>query len=223
MSEPEQIKVVLLGSSGVGKTSIIKQFINKSFDPHQSTSLSAKFLSKVIEFPEINKSIKFDIWDTVGQEKYHSLAKIFYKNAKIIILVYDVTNVDSYKEITEFWYKETKDNADGNAIYAVVANKIDLFESQKVKNEEGKEFADGIKAIFQATSALSDTGILTLFENLGKTYLIPNYNYQSDDKKAQEEYLKKQKNGKKDASNNGKKDNNIKLDEAKTTKKRGCC
>jgi small GTP-binding protein len=222
MNEPEEVKVVLLGQSGVGKTSIIKQFLSGEFNPHENTSLSAKFLTKVIQFPQLNKSIKFDIWDTVGQEKYHSLAKIFYKSAKIIILVYDITKKETFDDIN-FWYTETKENTDGNPIYAVVANKIDLYENQTVTNDEGKAYADKIKAIFQTTSALSNTGILTLFENLGKTFLIPNYNYQLDDKKAQYEYLKKQQSEQKNVSNIGKKDNKIKLDNKPAEKKRGCC
>ena len=76
MDEPLAVKVVLLGESGVGKTSIINQFIAKKFNPRCATSVSAQFVSKIINFPELEKSIKFDIWDTVGQEKYRSLANI---------------------------------------------------------------------------------------------------------------------------------------------------
>ena len=191
MSEQESIKVVLLGESGVGKTSIISQFTTHKFDPHRETSLSAQFVSKTVDFTDIGQSIKFDIWDTVGQEKYRSIAKIFYKDAKVIIFVYDITTEFSFEGIKNYWYEETKANWDGTPILAVVANKIDLYEKQKVSNNDGKEFAEKIGAIFQTTSALSDSGISTLFENVGKTYLIPGFDYKSDDKKAQEIYMKK--------------------------------
>ena len=191
MNEPESIKVVLVGESGVGKTSIISQFTSKKFDPHRETSLSAQFISKTVSFDDLGKQIKFDIWDTVGQEKYRSLAKIFYKDARVIVFVYDITTEYSFNELKNYWYEETKANSDGNPILAVVGNKIDLYNDQKVSNNEGKEFAEKIGAIFQTTSALSDSGITNLFENIGKTYLIPNYDYRAMDKKAQEDYIKK--------------------------------
>jgi len=191
MSDQDSIKVVLLGESGVGKTSIISQFTSHKFDPHRETSLSAQFVSKTVDFPDLGQTIKFDIWDTVGQEKYRSLAKIFYKDAKVIIFVYDITTEFSFDGLKNYWYEETKANIEGNPILAVVANKIDLYNDIKVSNNDGKEFAEKIGAIFQTTSALSDSGISQLFENIGKTYLIPGYDYKSGDKKAQEAFMKK--------------------------------
>ena len=136
-----------------------------------------------MDFNDISQSIKFDIWDTVGQEKYRSLAKIFYKGIKAIIFVYDIKTEYSFESIKSYWYEETKANWDGNPILAVVANKIDLYNDQKVSNNDGKAFAEKIGAIFRTTSALSDSGISTLFENVGKTYLVPGYDYKSRDKK----------------------------------------
>ena len=191
MNEPEAIKVVLVGESGVGKTSIISQFTSHKFDPHRETSLSAQFVSKTIEFAELGKSIKFDIWDTVGQEKYRSLAEIFYRDARVIIFVYDITSEYSFQELKNYWYEETKTKASGKPLLAVVGNKIDLYSEQKVSNTDGSAFADEIKGIFQVTSAQSDQGISTLFDNIGKTVLIPGFDYKATDKKAQENYMKK--------------------------------
>jgi small GTP-binding protein len=191
MSEPESIKVVLVGEAGVGKTSIISQFTSKKFDPHRETSLSAQFISKTVNFQDLGKEIKFDIWDTVGQEKYRSLAKIFYKDAKVIVFVYDITTEYSFNELKNYWYEETRSNTDGSPILAVVGNKIDLYKDQKVSNNDGKEFAEKIGAIFQTTSAQSDSGISTLFDNIGKTYLIPDFDYKATDKTAQENFMKK--------------------------------
>jgi small GTP-binding protein len=225
MSEPESIKVVLLGESGVGKTSIITQFTSGTFDPHRQTSLSAQFVSKTLEFPDLGQSLKFDIWDTVGQEKYRSLAKIFYKDAKVIIFVYDVTREFSFEGIQNYWYKETSENWDGKPILALVGNKIDLYNDLKVSNNDGKEFANKIGAIFQTTSALSNSGISNLFENVRKTYLVPGYDYQSQDKKAQEEFMKKklEETGKKDKKKTTQK--GVKLEDAKKPagKNGGCC
>ena len=224
MNEPESIKVVLVGESGVGKTSIISQFTTKKFDPHRETSLSAQFISKTVNFQDLGKEIKFDIWDTVGQEKYRSLAKIFYKDAKVIVFVYDITTEYSFNELKNYWYEETKSNTDGNPILAVVGNKIDLYKDQKVSNNDGKEFADKIGAIFQTTSAQSDSGISTLFDNIGKTYLVPNFDYRATDKTAQENFLKKkqEENNKKETEKRvkGVKIANKKSDEPK---KKKCC
>ena len=192
MNEPESIKVVLVGESGVGKTSIISQFVSNKFDPHRETSLSAQFVSKTMDFPDLGKQLKFDIWDTVGQEKYRSLAKIFYKDARVIVFVYDITTDYSFNELKNYWYEETKANSDGTPILAVVGNKVDLYKDQKVSNNDGKEFAEKIGAIFQTTSASSNSGITQLFENVGKTHLVPGYDYRSTDKMAQENFLKKQ-------------------------------
>ena len=178
----ETVKAVLVGESGVGKTSIISRFITDSFDPEVLSSSSAQFISKTIKLNE-QTSIKFDIWDTAGQEKFRSLAKIFYKDAKIIIYVYDITDKKSFDEIKNYWYKETSENFTGDVILALIGNKIDLYENEQVTDEEGKKFANQINAIFKTTSALSNIGINWLFENLGKKVLNPNYDYTVDDNK----------------------------------------
>ena len=222
MDEPENVKVVLLGESGVGKTSIITQFTTNQFNPRCPTSVSAQFTSKIVKFPQFDKSIKFDIWDTVGQEKYRSLAKIFYKDAKIIILVYDITSDFSFKALKDFWYKETLNLADNDPIFAIVANKTDLYEKQKVDNNDGKAFAEEINALFQTTSALSNSGINNLFENLGKKIIIPNYDYKKNNQKLEEEYLKQIKEEKKGK----KKDKGVKINNDGTEekgKKKKCC
>ena len=226
MNEPEAIKVVLVGESGVGKTSIISQFTTHNFDPHRETSLSAQFITKIVEFADIGKSIKFDIWDTVGQEKYRALAEIFYRDAKVIVFVYDITTDFSFQELKKYWYEETKSKSTGKPILALVANKIDLYNDQQVSNNDGMAFAQEIGAIFQTTSALSDQGISTLFENIGKTYLIPGFDYKATDKRAQEDYLKRKRE---EDNNNEKKKRakrGMKLDLEKketTTKKKRFC
>ena len=95
MSGPDAVKVVLLGESGVGKTSIINQFTYHKFDPDCISNISAQFVAKTIEYQGYG-TIKYDLWDTAGQERYRSMAKIFYKDAKVIIFVYDITNQTSF-------------------------------------------------------------------------------------------------------------------------------
>ena len=215
--DAQPVKVVLLGESGVGKTSIITQFISKKFNQRCPTSVSAQFISKIMKFPEYSKNLKFDIWDTVGQEKYRSLTKIFYKDADIIIFVYDITTEFSFKAIKDYWYKETKEHTDIEPILALAANKIDLYKDEQITNSDGKEYADEINAIFQNTSALSNTGIDNLFENLGRKFIDPDFDYKNPGKET------KRKNQTKNINNERKKgDNKINLKDVNKEKKK-CC
>ena len=221
--DPIPVKVVLLGESGVGKTSIISQFTANKFNPRCPTSVSAQFISKIIKFPQYNKSIKFDIWDTVGQEKYRSLAKIFYKDALIIIFVYDITTEFSFTAIKDFWFKETNENADNDPILALVANKVDLYKDEKITNDMGKAYADEINAIFQNTSALSNSGIDKLFENLGNKFLNPDFDYKKPQEKNENVDNNENKNIKTNKKN-GKEKIKLKDDpKGKKEKKKNCC
>lgn len=102
-------KVVLLGESGVGKTSIIQ--ICNIFNPENPSTGGANYTSKTVDFEEEKQKIKFEIWDTAGQEKFRSLAKVFYKNSSVCILVYDITKKKTFEELKNFWYEEIKSSA----------------------------------------------------------------------------------------------------------------
>ena len=104
-------KVVLLGKSGVGKTSIISRYTTNVFKESLMTTPGANFITKKVNFPKSNKTIKFEIWDTAGQERYRSLAKVFYNNANVCILVYDITNKKSFSELINYWVPQLKENA----------------------------------------------------------------------------------------------------------------
>ena len=105
-------KVVLLGASGDGKTCIIARFINNTFEENLISTTGASYAGKTMTFDEFGgKSIKFEIWDTAGQEKYRSLTKIFYKDAGAAILVYDITRQDSFDEIKKYWLQQIKEFA----------------------------------------------------------------------------------------------------------------
>ena len=104
-------KVVLLGESGVGKTSIISRYINNTFKSQLMSTPGANFVTKNVIMEDENKTIKFEIWDTAGQERYRSLAKVFYKNAAVCVLVYDITRKTSFDAIKNYWVKELKENA----------------------------------------------------------------------------------------------------------------
>ena len=188
-----ELKMILLGESGVGKTSIINQFTSGIFDEDTGSSLSAQFVSKEIEIEKLCEKIKFDIWDTAGQEQYRAIAKIFYKNAKIIILCYDITNRHSFNELKEYWYEQqTKLYVDSNPVMAVVANKSDLYnESEAINEEEGIAFAKEIGAIFQMTSAKSNSGIDQLFQNIGQKYVNRSIDFNKIEDEEKQEYDQK--------------------------------
>ena len=113
--EAQTCKVVLLGESGVGKTCIIARFINNTFEENLISTTGASYAGKTMTFDEYDgKSIRFEIWDTAGQEKYRSLTKIFYKDATAAILVYDITRKESFEEIQKYWYNQIKDHAPKN-------------------------------------------------------------------------------------------------------------
>ena len=107
-------KVVLIGESGVGKTSIISRYISNTFSSVLMATPGANFTTKTIFLKDENQSIKFEIWDTAGQEKYRALAKVFYKNAAVCILVYDITRRASFEELKKYWIQELKGNASPN-------------------------------------------------------------------------------------------------------------
>ena len=165
MTTTEGNKAVLIGESGVGKTCIINQFITGEFEEESLPTLTNQFCRKQFDFPE-KKSISIDIWDTAGQEQYRSLNRLFYKNAKAVILVYDVSNKLSFDEIKNYWYDQIKQHCDNNIIIALAGNKCDLYEKRQISDEEGEKYAESINAIFAATSAKNASGIKDLFENI---------------------------------------------------------
>ena len=107
-------KVVLIGESGVGKTSIISRYMTDSFSSTLGSTPGANLCSSDLFLKNENQSIKFEIWDTAGQEKFRSLAKVFYKNAAICILVYEITRRASFEELKKYWIEEVKTNGSKN-------------------------------------------------------------------------------------------------------------
>jgi small GTP-binding protein len=114
MSEEEEdtIKLILLGNSGVGKTSLIKSIMGVNPNKTEESTLSAYYLQK--SFTLENKEYIVDLWDTAGQEKYRSLAKVFYKNASVCILVYEITRRASFEELKKYWIGQVTNNASKN-------------------------------------------------------------------------------------------------------------
>ena len=161
-------KLILVGDSYVGKTSIIARYIKKYQDNYPCT-VSASFTTKL----EIinGKQINFELWDTVGEEKYRSVNNIFYKEAQICLMVFDITNKKTFESIKNYWYKEIKNESCEHIIFHIAGNKIDLFENEQVTKDEVKAFCKQINCDFDYISAKENKFIDGLFQKLGEIYL----------------------------------------------------
>ena len=154
MSSYNAIKIILLGESGVGKTNLINVALDKKFEQNSIPSANSSFLEGVLKYNE--KRYSYTLWDTAGQELYRSLNKIFMKGAKIVIFVYSIDNEQSFNQI-EYWINSANETlGEEKYISAILANKSDLFEIQKISDDKGKELAKKHNMKFKLTSALDD-------------------------------------------------------------------
>ena len=167
--EDNGIKVIFLGESHVGKTNLIKISIGKPFEMESITTWAASYVPK--EFFFKNQKYIFNLWDTIGQETYRSLTKIFFKGANIVILVYDITERKSFEEL-DYWYGQVKNELGDNFILAIVGNKIDLYAEEKVSEEEGQSYANEKGSKFALCSAKDDPkGFIKFLEELFQDYI----------------------------------------------------
>ena len=168
-------KIVLIGDSGVGKTCLISRFISGLFSQNMTSTNGASYASKKIEYKDLKKTLVLDIWDTAGQEKFKSLAKFFYKDASIVILVYDITCKESFENLKNYWYQQIKENSDHEIVLGIAGNKSDLYESEAVPEPEARDFAESVNAYFALTSAQNNDGVEKLFRDMGNKFLDPNF------------------------------------------------
>ena len=153
MDDCQDIKTILVGMSGTGKTNIINAMINQPFDSDQISTQTSSFVDKYIDVN--NKKYHIEIWDTAGQEKYRSLTKIFIKDSKIVIFVYDITTMASFEEV-DYWVNTVKEILGDIPVYALAGNKKDLFIKEEVEEDLGREKAEKIGALFKLTSAKTE-------------------------------------------------------------------
>ena len=146
-------KAILLGESGVGKTSLINITGGGKFNENETPSISSNFIKKYIEID--SKKYLINIWDTAGQEKYKHLAKLFFQGSDIVILVYDISSKETFNSL-EYWYKETKEYINNKFIYGIVGNKKDLYLKEEVPEKEGRKYAESKGAKFALVSAKED-------------------------------------------------------------------
>ena len=205
MDDPIPVKVVLVGDTGVGKTCIIQRYVNNSYSEENESTFSSTYTNKVLEFKEYNKKLSLDIWDTAGQELYRALAKNFYLNAAIGILVYDIRRKDSYDSIKNYWVDQMKESGEENMILGIAGNKCDLFQEEEVPEDEVKKYAQSIGAIFKPTSCKESIGIDELFQECGKKFLENNNLLKINNKEKANDKPTKLENKKEDKNNNNNK------------------
>lgn len=121
-----QFKVVLLGESAVGKSSLVLRFVKREFHEFQESTIGAAFLTQTVQIDDT--TVKFEIWDTAGQERYHSLAPMYYRGAQAALIVYDITSKDSFHK-AQNWIRELQRQANANIVIALVGNKLGKVKS----------------------------------------------------------------------------------------------
>ncbi|XP_045394057.1 ras-related protein Rab-5A isoform X1 [Lemur catta] len=160
-----QFKLVLLGESAVGKSSLVLRFVKGQFHEFQESTIGAAFLTQTVCLDDT--TVKFEIWDTAGQERYHSLAPMYYRGAQAAIVVYDITNEESFARAKN-WVKELQRQASPNIVIALSGNKADLANKRAVDFQEAQSYADDNSLLFMETSAKTSMNVNEIFMAIGK-------------------------------------------------------
>ena len=173
-----EIKLILVGQAGCGKTSIISRYYLDKFNESYFSTSSCTFITKKFEYK--GKTYNINIWDTAGQEKFRSLTKIFIKNSNICLFVYDISNLSSFTEL-DYWIEQVKQIV-GTIVFGIAGNKNDLIAFQQVKEENAISLAKKINATFSLISALKDKcAIDELINNLLINYIESKNNNNNED------------------------------------------
>ena len=168
MDDDEEIKVILVGEMGTGKTSLINTAIGLSFQDKLPSTTTNSIVNKIMEIK--GKKYSINLWDTIGQEKYRSLTKIFMKGAKVVIFVYDITSRHTFTEL-DFWFKSTQEIINEKIVMGIIGNKSDLFLKEEVSEEEGRKLAKDKGFEFALTSAKNSSIFCEFLEKLVKKYI----------------------------------------------------
>jgi Ras-related protein Rab-1A len=195
-------KVLLLGNSNVGKSSLFLRFVDDIWNDTFVPTIGVDFKIKTFDIDE--KKIKMQIWDTAGQERFKNIIASYYRGAHGILLIYDVTDKDSFKNLSN-WLIEIEKNASKNVLKVLIGNKTDLEDKRVITYNQGKEFADTYGLKFIETSAKKNLNVTEAFETLGRELMQA-----SEDKK-----ITKQRQNKKISV--------AKAQDLDIEKKKGCC
>ena len=158
-------KVLLLGNSDVGKSSLLLRYVDSVWNDAFVPTIGVDFKVKTLTINE--KKVKMQIWDTAGQERFRTVVSTYFRGAHGILLLYDVTNRDSFKNL-ESWLIEIEKNAKEKVLKILIGNKCDLTDDREIQSDEGKAFALRNGMEFMETSAKMNTNVTEAFETLGK-------------------------------------------------------
>jgi len=161
-----QFKLVLLGESAVGKSSLVLRFVKDQFDDYRESTIGAAFLTQTISLND-NTRVKFEIWDTAGQERYKSLAPMYYRNANCAVVVYDITQPSSLDK-AKAWVKELQRQANDAIVIALAGNKLDLQEHREIDKSEAEAYAREAGLLFFETSAKTAENVKEIFTAIAK-------------------------------------------------------
>lgn len=164
-SSIDTYKIVVLGDISVGKTSILSRFRYGVFEPEYMPTLGIDFFSQNLFYED--KTIRLILWDTAGEERFRSLIPSYLKNADCIIIVFDITNKDSFNSLNK-WLTDSKNNASEGTIYIICGNKSDLKEKRTVNENEIDEYIKKNELIYVECSAKNGEGIKDLFNTVAK-------------------------------------------------------
>jgi len=168
MGDSRNFKVVLLGEGCVGKTSLMLRYVQNQFNDKHLTTIQASFLSKKLTVDGVR--VNLAIWDTAGQEKFHALGPIYYRDSNGAILVYDITDRDSFDRVQN-WVKELRKMLGEGIVLVIAGNKCDLERQRVVTLEEAEAYAKTVGAQHFSTSAKLSKGVSELFLELTKQLL----------------------------------------------------
>jgi len=167
MSDQQQFKLVLLGEGCVGKTSLVMRYCQNTFNEKHETTIQASFLTKRLGVD--GSKVTLNIWDTAGQERFHALGPIYYRDSDGAILVYDITDKESFDKVKN-WVKELKRMV-GDITLVIAGNKCDLDRNRVVPIEEADKYAESVGAKHFSTSAKLNKGLDELFLDVTKRML----------------------------------------------------
>ncbi|KAJ1458858.1 ras family-domain-containing protein [Pelagophyceae sp. CCMP2097] len=165
MAPAVRIKVVLLGEGRVGKTSLLLRYVNGAYDDKQGSTLQASFLDKTLTLGD--ETVQLNIWDTAGQERFHALGPIYYRDADGALLVYDITDYESFTKVTT-WVRELRQIVGADICITIAGNKADLDKQRAVPEAEALAYAEQAKATHVYTSAKQNKGVDAAFADLAR-------------------------------------------------------
>ena len=153
-------KYIIIGDAAVGKSNLLLRYAHGQFKPEYQLTIGVEFGAKNIQIR--NKIYRIQIWDTAGQENFRSITRAYYKNSVCALVVYDITNRDSFNNVST-WIEDCKNQSPKTIFMVLVGNKSDLQDKRQVNYEEGQELAERFQMLFFETSAKDGNNVEEIF------------------------------------------------------------